>query len=159
MALSDWNWQLPVDLQDVPWDCSATSLAWCLRAIGRSETEADVIAGLGPARISPAYGLLDASGAGLVEYLAELGIASANNASASWQEVQDAAGYQPMVLGGRAWCHWVAVRLGSDLAGRPDLAALALMNSAPGYMGVNQVLYDDDFARLGTFSAVWFTSW
>jgi hypothetical protein len=130
-----------------------------LRAIGRSEQEADVVAGLGPARISPAYGLLDASGAGLVEYLGELGIASANNASASWQEVQDAAGYQPMVIGGRSWCHWVAVRLGSDLIGRPDLGALALMNPAPGYQDVGQVLYDIDWERLGTFSAVWFTSW
>jgi hypothetical protein len=83
MALSDWNWRLPVDLQDVPWDCAACSLAWCLRAIGRSETEEDVVAGLGSARISPAYGLLDASGAGLVSYLAELGIGSANTPLAS----------------------------------------------------------------------------
>jgi hypothetical protein len=36
---------------------------------------------------------------------------------------------------------------------------LALMNPAPGYMGVEQVLNDADFARLGAFSAVWFTGW
>jgi hypothetical protein len=103
--------------------------------------------------------LLDASGAGIVEYLAELGIESDNDAQATWQEVQDAAGYQPLLVGGRAWCHWVAVRLGSDLIGRPDLAALALMNPAPGYRGIYQVLYDFDFDELGPFSAVWFTGW
>jgi hypothetical protein len=53
----------------------------------------------------------------------------------------------------------VAVRLGSDLIGRPDLAALALMNPAPGYRGIYQVLYDFDFDELGPFSAVWFTGW
>ena len=159
MGVSDWNWRLEKDLQDVPWDCSATSLAWCLRSIGRSETEADVVAGLGPARISPALGLLDASGAGLVEYLGELGIGSANNPDASWHEVIGAAGFQPMVIGGRAWCHWVAVRMGTIAIGRPDLDMIALMNPAPGYMGVDQVLAPAQFDQLGAFSAVWFTSW
>jgi len=159
MALEDWNWRLEADRQDMAWDCAACSTAWAMRAVGRSVSEQDVIDGLGPGRISPSLGLLDASGAGLVSYLAEQGISAENNPDASWQEVQDAAGHQPVLVGGRAWCHWVAVRLGSDLIGRPDLAALLLMNPAPGYMGVDQVLYADDYARLGTFSAVWFTGW
>jgi hypothetical protein len=33
------------------------------------------------------------------------------------------------------------------------------MNSAAGWMGIDQFMFDDDFARLGTFSAVWFTNW
>jgi hypothetical protein len=33
------------------------------------------------------------------------------------------------------------------------------MNPAPGYMGVDQVLYLEDFERLGPFSAAWFTAW
>jgi hypothetical protein len=33
------------------------------------------------------------------------------------------------------------------------------MNPAPGYMGINHWLYPEDFAQLGPFSAVWFTSW
>jgi hypothetical protein len=130
-----------------------------MRTVGFEVTEQDVIAGLGPARISPTYGLLDASGAGLVSYLAEMGIAADNDADASWAEVMAAAGHQPMVIGGRAWCHWVAVRMGSDAIGRPDLAALALMNPAPGYMGVDQVLDQLRFASLGPFSAVWFQAW
>jgi hypothetical protein len=159
MGVQDWNWRLPADPQDVPWDCAACSLAWCLRSIGRSETEADVVAGLGPARISPAYGLLDASGAGLVSYLAELGIGAANNPNATWQELQDAAGFQPMVIGGRAWCHWSAVRMGTQTVGYASADALALMNPAPGYRGVGQVLTPEAFYSLGTFSAVWFTNW
>ena len=64
-----------------------------------------------------------------------------------------------MVIGGRAWNHWVAVRMGGPAAGRPDLAVLILMNPAPGWMGVSQWLVEDDFDGLGPFSAVWFTAW
>lgn len=130
-----------------------------MRTIGFAVNEQDVIAGLGPTRISPSLGLLDASGAGLVSYLAEQGIAAQNDADASWSEVMAAAGYQPMVIGGRAWCHWVAVRMGAAAFGRPDVDALALMNPAPGYGGIEQLLTSGDFAVLGPFSAVWFTAW
>src|SRR5262245_12460067 len=111
MALTDWNWRHPVELQDVAWDCAAASAAWVLQAAGLAYPEADVVAGLGAERISPAWGLLDASGAGLVAYLAEIGVAASNNPQASWQEMIDAAGYQPMVMGGRQWCHWSGVRM------------------------------------------------
>jgi hypothetical protein len=50
MALEDWNWRLPVELQDVPWDCAAASLTWCLNTIGRNISEAEVVEGLGPAQ-------------------------------------------------------------------------------------------------------------
>jgi hypothetical protein len=102
--------------------------------------------------------LLDASGAGLVSYLGEMGVGAANDADASWSEVMDAAGFQPMVIGGRAWCHWVAVRMGSRAAGL-SLEVLALMNPAAGYMQVGQTLGQTQFDELGPFSAVWFTSW
>lgn len=130
-----------------------------MRTIGFEVTEQDVIAGLGPSRISPTYGLLDASGAGLVSYLGEQGIGAENNPSATWSEVLAAAGFQPMVIGGRAWCHWVAVRMGSLAINRPDLDVIALMNPAPGYMTIGQTLDPLDFEQLGPFSAVWFTSW
>jgi hypothetical protein len=159
MGVSDWNWRLPVDPQDYPFDCAAAATAWALRTIGRTETEQDVIAGLGPSRITAEYGLMDASGAGLVEYLGELGITAANNASATWYDVTSAAGFQPMVIGGRVWCHWVGVRMGTEAAGRQIPDVLALMNSADGWMGIHQVLEQHDFVDLGEFSAVWFTSW
>jgi hypothetical protein len=159
MALDDWNWKLAADPQDYPWDCAACSTAWAMRTIGFEVSEQDVIAGLGPTRISPTLGLLDASGAGLVSYLAEMGVEAENNPDASWSEVIAAAGFQPMVIGGRAWCHWVAVRMGTWAIGRTDLDVLALMNPADGYMGVYQTLAPEQFAALGPFSAVWFTSW
>lgn len=159
MALSDWNWRLPADLQDYPWDCSACCTAWAMRTIGYNVSEQDVIVGLGPTRISASLGLLDASGAGLVSFLAEQGIQAQNNAEATWGEVLAAAGYQPMVIGGRNWGHWVAVRMGSWVISEDLPEELALMNPAPGYRGVEQVLEYEDFEALGPFSAVWFTSW
>jgi hypothetical protein len=159
MSLTDWNWRLEADPQDVPWDCSATSVAWCLRTIGLPWSELTTVESMHPEYLSATYGLLDASGAGLVEWLASVGVIAENNPSASFEDVMAAAGHQPMVIGGRYWCHWVAVRMGSLAIGRPDLGALALMNPAPGYMGIGQVLEKDDFDVLGPFSAVWFTDW
>lgn len=159
MAPTDWNWKLEKDLQDYAWDCAACSLAWALRSVGIMLSEQDVIAGLGPARISPTLGLLDASGSGLVSYLGELGVGAENNPDAGWQDVVDAAGYQPMVMGGRYWCHWVGVRMAGPAFGRTDLDLVLLMNPSPGYLGVRQTIDQDDFLALGPFSAVWFTSW
>ena len=159
MSASDWNWRLAHDSQDVSWDCAACSTAWCLRTIGRDYSEADVVTGLGSGRINPYYGLLDASGAGLVSYLAELGIGAQNNPDCSWDDVVAAAGFQPMVIGGRTWCHWVAVRMGSVCGGITPAYPLLLMNPADGYMGVGQTLNEAQFAQLGAFSAVWFESW
>jgi hypothetical protein len=159
VGVEDWNWQLAADPQDYPWDCAACSLAWCLRSVGFTYTEQDVIAGLGPSRISPTHGLLDASGAGLVEYLAEIGVQSDNNPAANWTECAAAAGYQPMLIGGRRWCHWTGVRMGPFAAERPDLEIMLLMNPADGYMNVSQSLVPGQFDQLGPFSAVWFTSW
>lgn len=159
MSVTDWNWTLPVELQDVPWDCAAASLTWCLNTIGRTETEADVVAGLGPARISPVYGLLDASGAGIVSYLSELGISSENNPYATWTDVLDAAGHQPMLMGGRAWGHWTGVRISSRAWPNVSPTQLALANPAPGWMDIWQHMDDQDFDAVGVFAAVWFTSW
>jgi hypothetical protein len=105
------------------------------------------------------YGLSDASGAGLVEYAGELGVTAANNPDASFDDVAAAAGYQPMLIGGRTWNHWVAVRVGGPAAHRPDIRALFLMNGAPGWMGIEQFLDESQFNQLGPFSAVWFSSW
>jgi len=159
MGLEDWDFRHPAELQDVPWDCAAASTAWALQACGHPYTEAQVVAGLGPARISSAYGLLDASGAGIVEWLAEIGVTAENDSAASWTELNDAAGYQPMIAGGRGWYHWTGVRISSVVfgAGLPPLLALA--NPSPGWQGVDNLLDMEKFAELGPWSAVWFTAW
>lgn len=159
VGTTDWNWRHPTELQDVAWDCAAASLAWALQAAGYPYSESDVIDGLGAARISPVYGLLDASGAGLVEYLGEIGISASNNPDASFQQLIDAAGFQPMVIGGRAWCHWSGVRMGGPAFGYPNASGLLLANPAPGHMGVYQLLTQEGYDWLGSWSAVWFTSW
>lgn len=159
MSVTDWDWKLPSAPQSYPWDCSAASLAWCLRTIGRTHTEWDVISGLGPQRISPTLGLLDASGAGLVSYCGEIGVNADNDGNATWHETLAAAGFQPMLIGGRGWYHWTAVRMGAIAAQHPNLDLIALMNPAEGYMGVAQTLSREQFDRLGPFSAVWFNSW
>jgi len=159
LGITDWNWRLAADPQDYPWDCAACSLAWCLRTVGFTYTEQDVITGLGPSRISPTNGLLDASGAGLVAYCGEIGVSAKNNPEATWNDVLAAAGFQPMLIGGRAWCHWTAVRMGTIAISRPDLDIVALMNPANGYMNVYQTLEPAQFAQLGPFSAVWLDAW
>jgi len=156
MAVDGWNWKYPTEFQDVPWDCAAASLTWALNAHGYAITESEVVAGLGPGRINPTHGLLDATGAGIVSYLSELGIPALNNADASWQEVLAAAGHQPMVVGGRYWCHWTGVRMGPWAVGYPDSEWLWLANPAPGWMGVDQWMDSINFDTLGPFSAVWF---
>jgi hypothetical protein len=156
MATDDWNWRYPVELQDVAWDCAAASLTWALNAFGVHTDEATVVAGLGPGRITPQYGLMDASGAGLVSYLAELGISAANNPSCSWADIEAAAGFQPMVIGGRGWCHWTGVRMGGPAFNSSSNSVILLANPAPGYMGVTQTMAQWEFSDLGPFSAVWF---
>jgi hypothetical protein len=130
-----------------------------MRTIGFNVSEQDVIAGLGPGRISPTLGLLDASGAGLVSFLAEQGITAKNNANASWQQIIDSAGFQPMSIGGRAWNHWVAVRMGGVAAQVPNVGSILLMNPSPGWQGIEQSLNELEFDLLGAFSAVWFEAW
>jgi len=159
MAVDDWNWRYPVELQDYAWDCAAASTAWALQACGHPYTEDEVIAGLGPSRISPALGLLDASGAGLVEWLASIGVTAENDPDASFSELEAAAGFQPMVCGGRGWNHWTGVRMGGVAYRGVPFGTILLANPAPGWMGITQYLTESASLVLGPFSAVWFTSW
>lgn len=159
MGLLDWDWRLPVELQDVPWDCSCASISWALRTVEHEWSEPEVVASMYPDYVNEQYGLLDASGAGIVEWLAGVGVTAEHNPQASWDEVVAAAGYQPMVIGGRAWCHWVGVRVTNARLYGPPPELLALANPAPGWMGVGQVMTQEQFAQLGSFSAVWFTGW
>ena len=159
MGLADWDWRHPAELQDVAWDCAAASTAWALQACGHAYTEREVAQGLGANRISPAYGLLDASGAGIVAWLAEIGITAENDAAVSWQELIDAAGYQPMIAGGRGWYHWTGVRISNAFTQDEGPFLLALANPSPGWKGVDHILDEYKFRELGPWSAVWFTAW
>lgn len=156
MAVQDWDWRYPVELQDVAWDCAAASLTWALNAYGHSLTEAQVVAGLGPTRISPALGLLDASGAGIVDYLSTIGVPAQSATGCTWQDIETAAGFQPLIMGGAGWYHWTGVRMGGSAFRSVPTETILLANPAPGYADVGQALSRWQFDALGPFSAVWF---
>jgi hypothetical protein len=86
-------------------------------------------------------------------------VQAANDGEADFDECLAAAGFQPMLIGGRTWNHWSGVRMGGLALGRADLRAMALMNPSPGWMGVDQLMEEYAFNNLGPFSAVWFESW
>ncbi|MBA0084856.1 MAG: hypothetical protein HRJ53_07665 [Acidobacteria bacterium Pan2503] len=159
MAVSDWDPRYPVELQDYAWDCAAASTAWALQAAGLPWTEQLVIEGLGPSRISPASGLLDATGAGLVEWLASIGVTAENAPDASFDDLEAMAGFQPSVCGGRGWNHWTGVRMGGYAFDGDARGVILLANPSPGWLGVGQYLTSSASLPLGPFSAVWFTSW
>jgi hypothetical protein len=93
-------------------------------------------------------GLKDASGTGIVAALAKWGITAHNQAVVTLAEVQAKAGTCPVLIGGRAWYHWVYVR------GVEDDGTLILENPSPGYKNIRFQLRDS-FATLGPFSMVW----
>lgn len=159
MGLQDWNWRLPAEHQDVPWDCACASTSWALRTVGREWSEADVVNSMYPSYVNPYYGLLDASGAGLVDWLSSIGVGADYNPAATWDELVAAAGHQPVVMGGRTWCHWTGVRIPGEPFRESLAGYVALANPAPGWYGIDQVMSAQEYEDLGQFSVVWFTSW
>lgn len=134
--------------QTKTWDCSAASLAWVLDSVGRSTSEDDAIAILGPSHVNASSGLLDASGAGVVAALSAIGVSATNRALPAFSDACGLAGSAPLMIGGVGWDHWTGVR-------GCDGSALALANPSPGWMGVQDSLNAGQFARLGPFYAVW----
>lgn len=146
----------PYQNQDSDFDCSQESAQWCLRAWGRAPddgwmTQCLIDEGV----MTPEYGLMDASGAGMASWFNRWygsdGYVASNEPSVSFDDVASEAGTQqhPLMMGGRAWCHWVGV---SDFNVASDL--LIIKNSANGYLGVYQTLNRTQWANLGPFSMV-----
>lgn len=134
--------------QTKTWDCSAASLAWVLDSIGRSTSEDDAIAILGPSHVNASSGLLDATGAGVVAALSAIGVSATNRALPAFSDACGLAGSAPLMIGGGAWDHWSGVR-------GCDGSALQLANPSPGWKGVQDTLNAAQFAGLGPFYAVW----
>jgi hypothetical protein len=138
--------------QSADWTCSACSLAWVLRATA-ADTTADewtTVYQIGtPQNINSTYGLMDGSGSQLQRVLADYNLDSEQ----SWLTFDQAyaiAGSNTGMMSGGAWYHWVAIR---GVSGNN----IWIANSAPGYMGVSDILSRADFQRLGPFSVVWVT--
>jgi hypothetical protein len=142
--------------QDADFDCSQESAQWCLRAYGRNPDDAWMTESLIENNVmTPQYGLMDASGAGMADWLnteySEFGYLASNEPSVSFDDVarEAATGAHPLMIGGRSWCHWVGC---AGYSVDEDLLLIA--NSADGYMGVGQTLSRGQWASLGSFSMV-----
>jgi hypothetical protein len=147
----------PPHPQNADFDCSQESAEWALWSVGRKPVDAwmeqTMIA---EGVMSSSLGLLNASGAGLADWLnryyAEDGYHAYNDDQVTFDELAEDCGSYPMMIGGRAFVHWVGLRA-YDVS--QDLLLIA--NPAAGYKGVNQTLDRDQFQRLGSFSAVHLT--
>ena len=147
----------PPHPQDTDFDCSQDSAEWALWSVGRRPsdqwlTQTMIAEGV----VSPSLGLLDASGAGLASFLrrhyGEDGFDAANLSPVSFDALAAESGTYPLMIGGRKWGaggHWSGLR-GYDA----ERDVLLLANPAAGYVGINQDMNREQFARLGAFSAV-----
>lgn len=149
-AARRFNPNTPTELQQQDWTCSIRSVMWMLKSIGVAVTADEAQDVMSPRYVNSALGLLDASGAGVVRVLRDhWGVAAFNKNPISFDEVAALAGTVPLMIGGRAWGHWTAVR-------GFDGERLVLAN--PGGTGPRygqQTLDRDQFRTLGSFSAVW----
>jgi hypothetical protein len=108
---------------------------------------------MSPRYVNADVGLLDGSGAGIVEVLRERwGVEAVNYPSVTFDQVLSWAGQRPVAIGGHNWGgeglgHWSAVRGVED--GR-----LVLANPATGSRFGQTTLTRQDWARMGPFSAV-----
>ena len=140
-----------MDPQLTDWSCSACALDWVMRSTGvvPEYTRPRAVAEIGyPEQINPWVGLtnIDGPGQALIDVL-ESYEQRAEQAWLTFDDVYLLAQETTGMMSGSAWFHWVAVR---GVQGNN----LWIANSAPGYMGVWDVLSRYDFERLGPFSVV-----
>jgi len=150
-----FNPDTPTELQLQDWTCSIRSTMWMLKSIGIAITPEEAQDGMCPRFVSQELGLLEASGAGIVQFLREAyGVEARNQDMISFDEAAALAGLQPLALGGRNWGgpslgHWSAVRGVS--AGQLVLANPAGTGPQFGQQMLDRVQFDG----MGPFSAVW----
>jgi hypothetical protein len=149
----------PAFSQNDDWSCAPTSARWALWAYGRQPSEAWLEGSmLEQGVVTTQYGLSDASGKGLADWLTreyggpDYGYVGESDGSVTFDEVasEAQAGRHPLMIGGRAWGsggHWSGCR-------GYDGLRLLLANPAPGYGGVTQTLSREQFGWLGPFSMV-----
>lgn len=143
----------PDEKQRQDWTCSIRSTMWMLKSIGIDVTPEEAQDAMSPRYVNADVGLLDASGAGIVKVLADRwGVTARNLPSASFDDVVQLAGKQPVAIGGRnwggpGWGHWSAVRGATD-------DRLVLANPATGPRFGQSALTRQDWLRMGSFSAV-----
>jgi hypothetical protein len=145
-----WDADLPMLPQVYGWTCSACALDWVLRAaaIDPKSNREKCVRMIGyQENINETYGLMNANGQALRDVYTSYG----QKTSQAWLDfdaVYELAQRTTGQMSGARWYHWCALR-----GVRGD--AIWIANSAPGYMGVYDLLSRADFDRLGGFSVVW----
>lgn len=137
--------------QEFDWSCSCRTAYWMLRALGGTDTPAEIAQKmLNAGLVTPAQGLLLGDGSGLAQFLAEeSGWPTQHRFPMAWDDLLDVpVGSVPVGLGGALWYHWVGARDWLD-------AGVWLANSAEGYKGIGSLLTEADYQRLGQFAVVW----
>lgn len=160
-----YNANTPPIAQDDSWSCAPTSLRWALTALGRNPGPTyieDLLVRDGV--VSKEQGLLDATGGQLAAWIGKTGPAyygsdgfyGNNEPSISFDWCRYEGGQPdgsnhayPVLIGGRAWNHWAALRSYDPIS---DILLLA--NPANGWMGIGQTMSRSQFTNLGPFSAV-----
>jgi hypothetical protein len=143
----------PDEKQRQDWTCSIRSTMWLLKSIGIDVTPDEAQDAMSPRYVTSDVGLLDASGAGIVQVLrAHWGVKAQNYPSLTFDQAQEMAGRVPLAIGGRNWGgpgfgHWSAVR------GRYQ-DTLILANPATGPRFGQASLTRQDWQRMGPFSGV-----
>ena len=143
----------PDEKQRQDWTCAIRSTMWLLKSIGIDVTPDETQDAMSPRYVTPELGLLDATGAGIVQVLREQwGVTSENHASVTFDEVAALAGRMPVAIGGRNWGgpgkgHWSAVR-------GFDGTRLLLANPASGTVYGDASLTREQWAWRGPWSAV-----
>lgn len=145
---------VPAIAQNDPWSCGPTSTRWAMTALGRNPAESWMESTMiAEGVVSPSDGILDATGAGIADFVrrqyGEFGYTAGNSPSISFQALAEEAGTYPLLIGGRGWNHWSGVR-GYD----PQRDVLLLANPAAGWHGIGQTMSRTEFAAQGPFSAV-----
>jgi hypothetical protein len=152
-----YNASEPAIPQNDDWSCAPTSTRWALKAVGRNPSEQWIESTMiAEGVVSTSQGLLDASGAGLADFLrrqyGEFGYGAKNEPITTFDALAAEAGRYPLLIGGRRWGsggHWSGVR-GYDAAN----GVLLLANPADGWGGIHQTMSRDQMAGIGPFSMV-----
>lgn len=106
----------PTQLQVQDFTCSVRTVMMMLNSIGIETTPAEAQDAMVPEYVTPALGLLDARGVGIVEVLRNYwGVQATNASPATFNSVAACAGHMPVGIGLRNWAgpglgHWAAVR-------------------------------------------------
>lgn len=149
-----FNKRTPLIVQPNDWACSVCSTTMALNSVGTIVGWEEVCQQMGQ-RVTQADGLMDGSGASLVDLLGEYGLGAghipryAGGHGASWDDVVERAGHMPVLLGGQRWNHWTFVR-GVGANGNLELG-----NPAASWKSVGQEMDRAEFDQWGPWSMVW----